>query len=246
MVLLDFTAIPLWLNALAYVYFVGGIISAIYISYDILKKRHLQKMPIMNVVWPVTVFYLFPLGLWAYWHLGHAYSRTSGSAQQHLVKSHEYTTGKSGRPFWEGIFVSATHCGAGCTIGDVISTWLIFIGSIIIFGSLLATAFILDFTFAWLLGIIFQYLAISEMRKVSLKEGLVDSIKADTFSLAAFEIGLFGWMAIVALVIFGVTWHANPTEPVFWFMMQIGMTIGFFTSYPANIWLVKKGIKHSM
>ncbi|MGC1133656.1 MAG: DUF4396 domain-containing protein [Nitrososphaeraceae archaeon] len=50
----------------------------------------------------------------------------------------------------------------------------------------------------------------------------------------------------VALVIFGTTWHANPTEPVFWFMMQIGMTIGFFTSYPANIWLVKKGIKHGM
>jgi hypothetical protein len=81
------------------------------------------------------------------------------------------------------------------------------------------------------------------MRRVSLKEGLVDSIKAYTFSLAAFEIGLFGWMAIVAL---GTTWHANPTEPVFWFMMQIGMIIGFFTSYPANIWLVKKRIKHGV
>ena len=58
-------------------------------------------------------------------------------------------------------------------------------------------------------------IAISEMHKVSLREGFVDSIKADTFSLAAFEISLFGWMAIVALVIFGTTWHANPTEPVF-------------------------------
>jgi hypothetical protein len=84
------------------------------------------------------------------------------------------------------------------------------------------------------------------MRKVSLRKGFVDSMKADTFSLAAFEIGLFGWMAIVALVIFGTTWHANPTEPVFWFRVQIGVTVGFFTSYPANIWLVKKGIKHSM
>jgi len=79
---------------------------------------------------------------------------------------------------------------------DVISTWLIFIGSIIIFGSVLVTAFILDFTFAWLLEIIFQYLAISEMRKVSLRQGLVDSIKADTLSLSTFEIGLFGWMAL--------------------------------------------------
>lgn len=246
MPLLDFATIPLWLQILAYVYLVGGILAAIYIAYDILKKRHMQKMPIMNVVWPVTVFYLFPLGLWAYWHLGHTYSRTSSRDQQHFVKSHEYTNNKNSRPFWESIFVSATHCGAGCTIGDVISTWLIFIGSIVIFGSILATAFILDFIFAWLLGVIFQYLAISEMRKVSLREGLVDSIKADTLSLAAFEIGLFGWMTVVALVIFGTTWHANPTEPVFWFMMQIGMTIGFFTSYPANIWLVKKGIKHGM
>ena len=246
MPLLDLATIPLWLQVLAYIYFFGSIISAIYIAYDILKKRHMQKMPIMNVVWPVTVFYLFPLGLWAYWHLGHTYSRTSSTGQYHLVKSHEYNSNKTSRSFWESIFVSATHCGAGCTIGDVISTWLIFIGAIVIFGSILITAFILDFMLAWLLGVVCQYLAISEMRKVTLREGLVDSIKADTFSLAAFEIGLFGWMTIVALVIFGTTWHANPTEPIFWFMMQIGMTIGFFTSYPANIWLVKKGIKHSM
>ena len=79
-----------------------------------------------------------------------------------------------------------------------------------------------------------------------IERGLVDSIIADTFSLAAFEIGLFGWMALVALILFGTTWHANPTEPVFWFVMQIGMTVGFFTSYPANVWLVNKGIKHSM
>ena len=246
MPLLDLATIPLWLQVLAYIYFFGSIISAIYIAYDILKKRHMQKMPIMNVVWPVTVFYLFPLGLWAYWHLDHTFSRTSSTVQYHLVKFHEYNSNKTSRPFWESIFVSATHCGAGCTIGDVISTWLIFIGAIVIFGSILITAFILDFLLAWLLGVVFQYLAISEMRKVTLREGLVDSIKADTFSLAAFGIGLFGWMTIVALVIFGTTWHANPTEPIFWFVMQIGMTIGFFTSYPANMWLVKKGIKHSM
>ena len=76
----------------------------------------MQKMPIMNVVWPVTVFYLFPLVFWAYWHLGHTYSRSSSPDQHHLVKSHEYTNNKTSRPFWESIFVSATHCGAGCTL----------------------------------------------------------------------------------------------------------------------------------
>jgi len=114
----------------------------------------------MNVVLPVTVFYLVPIGIWAYFHLGHSYSSKSSSDQKHLLKSHEYKNGKSNRKFWERIFVSATHCGAGCTIGDVLSTWIIFIGSILLFSSVLVTAFILDFTFAWLLGIIFQYFAI--------------------------------------------------------------------------------------
>ena len=154
MPLLDFATIPLWLQVLTYIYFFGSIIAAIYIAYDILKKRHMQKMPIMNVVWPVTVFYLFPLGLWAYWHLGHTYSRNSSTGQHHLVKSHEYNSNKTSRSFWESIFVSATHCGAGCTIGDIISTWLIFIGAIVIFGSILITAFILDFTFARLLEVV--------------------------------------------------------------------------------------------
>lgn len=50
MPLLDFATIPLWLQVLAYAYLAGGIIAAIYIAYDILKKGHVQKMPIMNVV----------------------------------------------------------------------------------------------------------------------------------------------------------------------------------------------------
>lgn len=32
----------------------------------------------------------------------------------------------------------------------------------------------------------------------------------------------------------------------YWFMMQIAMTIGFFTSYPANWWLITRGFKEKM
>ena len=53
-----------------------------------------------------------------------------------------------GEPFWAGTAVSATHCGAGCVLGDL---------------------------------------------------------------------GLFGWMAI----------------------MQVGMIIGFVTTYPVNWWLMR-------
>ena len=40
------------------------------------------------------------------------------------------------------------------------------------------------------------------MRGLGLRDGIVAALKADTLSLMAFEVGLFGWMAIVQLVLF--------------------------------------------
>jgi len=30
------------------------------------------------------------------------------------------------------------------------------------------------------------------------------------------------------------------------FLMQVGMILGFATSWPANVWLIRQGIKESM
>ncbi|KHE66707.1 DUF4396 domain-containing protein, partial [Halobacillus sp. BBL2006] len=70
------------------------------------------------------------------------------------------------------------------------------------------------------------------------------AVKADSISLIAFEIGMFGWMAIVHYVLF--TEPPKPHEATYWFMMQIAMILGFATSYPANWLLVRKGIKEEM
>jgi hypothetical protein len=43
----------------------------------------------------------------------------------------------------------------------------------------------------------------------------------------AFEVGLFGWMPLSYFVFFHP--HLKPTNPIYWFMMQLGMIIGFFT-----------------
>lgn len=40
--------------------------------------------------------------------------------------------------------------------------------------------------------------------------------------------------------------HLHPSDAVFWFMMQVGMIFGYFTSYPANIFLLKSGWKEKM
>ena len=40
--------------------------------------------------------------------------------------------------------------------------------------------------------------------------------------------------------------HLHPDSPVYWFMMQIGMVVGFATSFPMNWWLIKRGLKEKM
>ena len=224
---------PLWLVACAWLSVASGLIAAVAILVDILNG-HRQHMRIMEVTWPVTGLYMGPLAWWAYWKFG----RATKPGERPASNEH------SRKPFWQGVFVSVTHCGGGCTLGDIISDNLIFLVGIVIAGSSLFTSCLLDFAAAYVLGIIFQYLPIREMGETDRKRALIRAIKADTLSLIAFEIGLFGWMAVVQKIIFV---HApQPDNPVFWFMMQIGMVVGFITAYPANWWLVRKGIKHAM
>jgi hypothetical protein len=76
-------------------------------------------------------------------------------------------------------------------------------------------------------------------------KGLIRAAKADVLSLTAFEIGLFGWMALTSLEFFPAP-HLHPDDPVYWFMMQMGIALGFVTTLPVNVWLIKRGIKESM
>ena len=149
--------------------------------------------------------------------------------------------------FPKRIFVSATHCGAGCEIGDFIGAWAVFllVSGVVIITSRLLAEYAVDFVLAYALGILFQYIPITTDRHLKPLEGLKEAVKADTLSLAAFEIGLFGWMAFFIFVLFRGS-PPSVDNVVYWFMMQIGMFAGHFTSYPANWFLVKKGIKRGM
>jgi len=44
-----------------------------------------------------------------------------------------------------------------------------------------------------------------------------------------------------------VIWPPLPTDSSsWWFMMQIGMLLGFATSWPVNRWLLGSGVKEPM
>ena len=224
-----------WLTIIANISLIAAFISAVAILLDIFVRGYRQKMWIMEWVWPITALYFGPLGLWAYWDIGRASSK-----KQLRRKQKE----RAEKPYWKTVFVGATHCGAGCTLGDIIAEWGVFLTGFTLYSSNLLTEYIFDFSLAYLLGIVFQYFAIVPMRNLSFGKGLIASIQADTLSLIAFEVGLFGWMALMRFVFFDSP--LEPNDPIYWLEMQIGMIIGFGTSYPMNWFLIQKGIKEAM
>lgn len=226
-----------WLTWLSIVSLVVAAVTAVVIALDL--RRHPQSMAVMNPVWPITALYFGPLALWAYWTMGRQASPAmSGHDHAH---HHEH---KEAKPFWMQTFVGSTHCGAGCTLGDIFAEFLVFFAGITIAGSTFGAQLVLDYAFAFLLGVGFQYASIVPMRGLKPVAGVIAAFKADALSLTAFEIGLFGWMAVMQFGFF--TTPPKPDTPVFWFMMQIGMIIGFATAYPMNWVLVKTGIKDAM
>ncbi len=148
------------------------------------------------------------------------------------------------KPFWQSIVVGTLHCGSGCTLGDLIAEFSLLVFPFAAFGSILFGSWIVDYILAFLIGIIFQYYAIKPMKNLSSGKAIVAALKADTLSLTFWQIGMYGWMAVSTFLIFHQRLHADT--PLFWFMLQAGMLLGFLTAYSVNWGLIKKGIKEAM
>lgn len=215
-------ATPQWLELLAIASLAAAAGSALVVAVDLAAGRR-QKMRIMNLVWPLTALYAGPLAVWAYWRVGRR---------------------RVDKPFWQQVALGATHCGSGCTLGDVVAEWFTFFVPLTLFGTTVFATWAIDYVLAFAFGIAFQYFTIAPMRGLSLTEGLRAAVKADALSLTAWQIGMYGWMAIA---IFGISDHElDKTGPVFWFMMQLAMLAGFATSYPVTWWLLRRGVKEAM
>ena len=205
-----------------------------------LLAGHPQHMTIMNIVYPVTALYAGPLALLVYFTLGR---KSTAKAMMEAKKSGQKPPSKR-KPFWQSVAVGALHCGSGCTLGDILAETLLLFFPLALFGKEIFGAWAVDYVFAFVIGIVFQYYSIKPMKGLSPKQGLIAALKADTLSLTSWQVGMYGWMAISAFVIFDHELKAS--DPLFWFMMQIAMILGFLTAYPVNWWLLRKNIKEVM
>lgn len=154
--------------------------------------------------------------------------------------------GMKGRPRWQPVVLSTLHCGAGCTLADIVGEWFLFFVPVAIGGSILAGTWVVDYLLALAFGIGFQYAAIRGMeRTLPRGEAIRRAAKADILSLTAWQAGMYGWMAVAIFALNGG--EAMPrTSFVFWFTMQVAMACGFLVALPVNILLIRAGIKKGM
>ncbi len=240
------------LNLVAWISLGLAFASAALIIFDEIK--HPQQMWVMNIVWPVTALYFSVIAVWFYFRAGRRMTRESMHASMHgMDTEHKRETSAQAprnpsgapNPTFTQVAISASHCGAGCVIGDVIAEFAVFFLGLTLLGVGLYASYAADFTLAWIFGIAFQYFVIKPMKHLTPAQGLIAAIKADTLTIIAFEIGMFAWMALVFFVLFPHP-HLMPTEARYWLMMQIAMVIGFITSLPVNRWLLKARLKEVM
>jgi hypothetical protein len=220
---------PTWLTIVGWIYLSACFCCAAIIGYDIVGNGRRQPMGVMNAVFPITALYFGPAAVAFYWRYGRAAAPAGPK-----------------RPWWAIMATEVSHCGSGCVLGDVISEFAIYGLALTVAGSTLGAEYIGDYILALAFGIVFQYFAIAPMRGLGLRDGLKAAVKADTISLTFFEIGLFGWMAVMTFVLFPAPHPLMPNSAAFWFLMQIGMMVGYATSWPANVWLVNRRIKVPM
>ncbi|MFV0552112.1 MAG: DUF4396 domain-containing protein [Anaerorhabdus sp.] len=216
-----------------------GIFCALFITIDIL--RHPQQMAVMNFVWPINA-------LWAYFTLGKHRKMdmpdmNMKSMDMSKMKMDMDKPKKEYSSYWQGIIVDTLHCGAGCTLADLIGPILFTFIPFTLFNQLTFGEWLLDFFIALIIGATFQYAAITPMLKEKGIKTWLKALKIDFLSLTAWQVGMYGWMAIVIFVLFG---KFSIQTPEFWFIMQIAMCFGFITAYPMNWFLVKMGIKSGM
>jgi hypothetical protein len=179
------------------------------------ELRHPQKMWIMNLVWPVTALYVSVFAAFLYLRSSRSMSReamntmSEADMQQHRERKKQQARQS---PVFQQVAVADTHCGAGCALADIITEFVIFAFGITLLGSELWASFLWDFAAAWTLGIAVQYFTIKPMRNLSVGQALWEAVRADTFSILTFQIGMYLWMALVFFKLFPHP-HLHSNQP---------------------------------
>ena len=100
--------------------------------------------------------------------------------------------------------------------------------------------YVLGFAFGWT---IFQALFMRDMAGGSYLRALSSTFISELLSM---NLLMAGMVPTVMALKSRIPSAADPTTPYFWFVMSMGLLVGFIFAYPMNWWLVAYHLKHGM
>jgi hypothetical protein len=140
---------------------------------------------------------------------------------------------------WRQTLGSTMHCvagdGVGILAGAVLSSIFGLAGLIEV-----AVEYILGFAFGWT---IFQALFMRDMAGGSYRRALTSTFMSELLSM---NLLMAGMVPTVMALRAQIPSAADPTTASFWFVMSMGLLVGFIVAYPMNWWLVANHLKHGM
>ncbi|TPJ74777.1 DUF4396 domain-containing protein [Mesorhizobium sp. B2-6-2] len=205
-------------------WFVLAAASTLYVGFD--QYRNNPEPVVMKWGFILVTLYMGPLGLLLY----------VLADKEPRAGEHEAFT----KPLWKQGVGSAIHCVAGDATGIILAA---------VVTATLGLPMWLDLIVEYLAGFafglfIFQSLFMKSMMGGSYWENVKKSFLPEFISM---NFMMAGMAPVMSFLMMGRDMRAmEPTELLFWGVMSLGVIAGFTLAYPANVWLVARGLKHGL
>jgi len=212
------------IDFVVYAWLAVAIIAAGYVAYD--QFRNNPESPVMKWGFVLVTLYMGPIGLLLYVM---ADKEPSPGTHESFVK-----------PLWKQGVGSTVHCVAGDATGIILAAAVT-----AMLGFPMWIDVIVEYVFGFLLGLlVFQSLFMRATMGGTYTENVRRTFLPELLSM---NLMMAGMAPVMIFLMMGRDMRAMwPAEPLFWFVMSLGIIVGFAIAYPVNVWLVAKGMKHGL
>jgi FtsP/CotA-like multicopper oxidase with cupredoxin domain len=212
------------IDIFVYAWLAIAVLSAIYVAWD--QFRGNPEPTVMKWGFVLITLYMGPIGLLLY----------VMADKEPAPGTHEAFV----QPLWKQGVGSAVHCVAGDATGIILAAVVVSVIGLPMWADL-----IVEYAAGFLFGLlIFQSLFMRKMMGGSYLENVRKSFMPEFISMNAMMAGM---APVMVLLMMGRDMRAMwPGEPLFWFVMSLGVTAGYAVTYPVNVWLVSRGMKHGL
>jgi FtsP/CotA-like multicopper oxidase with cupredoxin domain len=214
--------IPHWI---LYTWFALAALSTGYVAWDNFVRKNPEET-VMKWGWVLITLYMGPIGLALYVL---ADKEPEPGTHEEFVK-----------PLWKQGVGSTVHCVAGDATGIIVAAAVT-----AALGLPMWFDFIVEYAAGFAFGLlIFQSLFMKDMLGGSYLGAVRSTFIPEGLSMNMMAAGMFPTMALLMM---GRDMRAmEPTEPLFWAVMSVGVIVGFFTALPVNVWMVARNMKHGL